>query len=399
MKRTFFNSKGKDKQYIVIGCGRFGSSVAKKMCQLGNEVMVIDKDEDSIENIAEQVTHTAIVDVTEERDLKSIGLGNFDVVIVAISSDIRASIMVTIMAKEMGVPKIVCKAKDELQAKVLYKIGADKVVFPERDMGIRLAYNLASENILDQINLDPEYSIMEIVTPTNWVGKTIIELNLRAKYDITVLAVKTPSGLKEHRDFLIELENKGIKVYKTLNKIFSEMVDTENTQGILAVLEYKERDLVNNINQDDKFVLILDRIQDPGNMGTIIRTADSAGVDAVILLKGCVDIYNPKVIRSTMGSIFDMNIIHATQDDAVNFLKSNDFNIVSSYLQTDNYYHETTYDGKIALVIGNEANGINDELIAQSDKLVKIPIYGNAESLNAAISAAVLMYEIKKYLS
>ena len=196
MKRTFFNSKSKDKQYLVIGCGRFGSSVAKKMCQLGNEVMVIDKDEDSINNIAELVTHTAIVDVTEERDLKSIGLGNFDVVIVAISSDIRASIMATVMAKEMGVPKVVCKAKDELQAKVLYKIGADKVVFPERDMGIRLAYNLASENILDQINLDPEYSIMEIVTPQNWVGKTIIELNLRAKYDITVLAVKTHSGLK-----------------------------------------------------------------------------------------------------------------------------------------------------------------------------------------------------------
>lgn len=196
MKRTFFNSKSKDKQYLVIGCGRFGSSVAKKMCQLGNEVMVIDKEEDSINNIAELVTHTAIVDVTEERDLKSIGLGNFDVVIVAISSDVRASIMATVMAKEMGVPKVVCKAKDELQAKVLYKIGADKVVFPERDMGIRLAYNLASENILDQINLDPEYSIMEIVTPQNWVGKTIIELNLRAKYDITVLAVKTQSGLK-----------------------------------------------------------------------------------------------------------------------------------------------------------------------------------------------------------
>ena len=196
MKRTFFNSKSKDKQYLVIGCGRFGSSVAKKMCQLGNEVMVIDKDEDSINNIAELVTHTAIVDVTEERDLKSIGLGNFDVVIVAISSDVRASIMATVMAKEMGVPKVVCKAKDELQAKVLYKIGADKVVFPERVMGIRLAYNLASENILDQINLDPEYSIMEIVTPQNWVGKTIIELNLRAKYDITVLAVKTQSGLK-----------------------------------------------------------------------------------------------------------------------------------------------------------------------------------------------------------
>ena len=195
---------------------------------------------------------------------------------------------------------------------------------------------------------------------------------------------------QDHKVLLEELENK--------NKIFSEMVDTENTQGILAVLRYKERDLVNNINQDDKFVLILDRIQDPGNMGTIIRTADSAGVDAIILLKGCVDIYNPKVIRSTMGSIFDMNIIQTTQDEAVDFLKANNFDIVSSYLHTESYYNETTYDGKIALVIGNEANGINDELISKSDKLVKIPIYGNAESLNAAISAAILMYEIKKYL-
>ena len=168
--------------------------------------------------------------------------------------------------------------------------------------------------------------------------------------------------------------------------------------GSGMVHRYKERDLVNNINQDDKFVLILDRIQDPGNMGTIIRTADSAGVDAIILLKGCVDIYNPKVIRSTMGSIFDMNIIQTTQDEAVDFLKANNFDIVSSYLHTESYYNETTYDGKIALVIGNEANGINDELISKSDKLVKIPIYGNAESLNAAISAAILMYEIKKYL-
>ena len=184
------------KQYIVIGCGRFGSSVATTMHLLGHQVMAIDKSEEIIQNIVDKVTHAAIVDVTDEQALRSIGLGNFDVAIIAIGADIRASIMATVMAKEMGVPKVVCKAKDELQAKVLYKIGADKVVFPERDMGIRLAYNLASENILDQINLDPEYSIMEIVTPQNWVGKTIIELNLRAKYDITVLAVKTQSGLK-----------------------------------------------------------------------------------------------------------------------------------------------------------------------------------------------------------
>ena len=133
-------------------------------------------------------------------------------------------------------------------------------------------------------------------------------------------------------------------------------------------------------------------------MGTIIRTADAAGVDAIIALKGCVDIYNPKVIRSTMGSIFDMNVIHATQEEALRILKLKNFDIVSSYLDTNNYYNKVEYNYKTALVIGNEANGINDELVSKSDVLVKIPIYGKAESLNAAISSAILMYEIKKYL-
>ena len=227
MKRTFFNSKSKDKQYLVIGCGRFGSSVAKKMCQLGNEVMVIDKDEDSINNIAELVTHTAIVDVTEERDLKSIGLGNFDVVIVAISSDVRASIMATLIAKEMGVEQVVCKAKDELQAKVLYKIGADRVVFPERDMGIRVAHNLVSDNILDHIELDPEYSIMEIVTPNKWVGKTLIELDLRAKYEITILAVKSGDKINVIPSPQEQLQEKSILVVIGKNSNISTIITKE----------------------------------------------------------------------------------------------------------------------------------------------------------------------------
>lgn len=222
-----------------------------------------------------------------------------------------------------------------------------------------------------------------------------IECNCNLEY---VFINEDFENKEEHVKFLRLLESKNIKIYKTLNKIFNEMIDTEHTQGILGVLKYKERNIVNNIDENNKFVLVLDRIQDPGNMGTIIRTADSAGVDGIILLKGCVDIYNPKVIRSTMGSIFNMNIINATQDEALEVLKDRGFSLVSSYLDTDNYYHKTSYDGKVALVIGNEANGINDELIAQSDKLIKIPIYGDAESLNAAISAAILMYEIKKYL-
>ena len=115
--------------------------------------------------------------------------------------------MATLIAKEMGVSQVVCKATDELQAKVLYKIGADRVVFPERDMGVRVAHNLVSDNILDHIELDPEYSIVEIVTPTNWVGKTLVELDLRAKYEISILAIKngksinvTPHPTEELKD-------------------------------------------------------------------------------------------------------------------------------------------------------------------------------------------------------
>ena len=180
------------KQYIVIGCGRFGASLATTMHLLGHQVMAIDKSEEIIQNIVDKVTHAAIVDV---QSLRSIGLGNFDVAIIAIGSDIRASIMATLIAKEMGVSQIVCKAKDELQAKVLYKIGADRVVFPERDMGVRVAHNLVSDNILDHIELDPEYSIVEIVTPTSWVGKTLVDLELRARYEITVLAIKNGKSI------------------------------------------------------------------------------------------------------------------------------------------------------------------------------------------------------------
>lgn len=203
---------------------------------------------------------------------------------------------------------------------------------------------------------------------------------------------------EEHIEFLKVLESKNIKVYKTTNKIFNEFIDTESTQGIVGVVGIQKNNIQDILDENCRFVLILDRIQDPGNMGTIIRTADAAGVDAIINLKGCVDIYNSKVTRSTMGSIFDMKIINMTQEEALKELKDRKFDIVSSYLNTNNFYDGVEYNYKTALVIGNEANGVNDELIEESDILVKIPIYGKAESLNAAISSAILMYEIKKYM-
>ena len=178
------------KNYVVIGCGRFGSSVAKTLYSLGHEVLAIDKNEEKVQNIAEQVTHAVEADCTDENVLKSLGIRNFDVAVISIGSDIQSSIMATLICKELGVQYVLCKAQNELQAKVLYKIGADRVVFPERDMGIRVAHNLVSQNVLEYIELDPHYSIAEIVAPSKWIGKTIGQLDLRANYGITVMAVK-----------------------------------------------------------------------------------------------------------------------------------------------------------------------------------------------------------------
>lgn len=178
------------KQYVVIGCGRFGSSVATTLYLLGHEVMAVDKNYDIVQDIADKVTHAVQADAIDENTMRSLGIRNFDIAVISIGSDVQASTMATLIAKELGVKYVICKAQNELQAKVLYKIGADRVVFPERDMGVRVAHNLVSENVLDHIELDPNYSIVEIVTPSDWIGKSLMELDLRAKYGINVMAVK-----------------------------------------------------------------------------------------------------------------------------------------------------------------------------------------------------------------
>lgn len=178
------------KQFAVIGCGRFGSSVAKTLYKLGNDVLAIDRDGEIIQDISDSVTHAAEADVMDENVLKDLGIRNFDVVIVSIGSDLEASIMATLVAKELGVKTVVAKAQNELHAKVLYKIGADKVIFPERDMGVRVAHNLVSTNILDFIELSPDYSIVEVNAISEWENKELKELKLPTKYGINVMAIK-----------------------------------------------------------------------------------------------------------------------------------------------------------------------------------------------------------------
>lgn len=180
----------KRKQYVVIGIGRFGSTVAKTLFSLDNDVLALDADEDNVQNISEHVTHAVQVDATDENSLKSLGLRNMDVAVITIGADIQASIMATLIVKEMGIPYIIAKANSEIHAKLLYKIGADKVILPERDMGIRVAHSLIASNILDFIELSDEYNIAEIVCPDEWVGKTLMQMNFRSDYGLNVMAIK-----------------------------------------------------------------------------------------------------------------------------------------------------------------------------------------------------------------
>ncbi|MBE6069232.1 MAG: TrkA family potassium uptake protein [Clostridium lundense] len=183
------------KQFVVIGLGRFGTSVAKTLYSLGNDVLAIDVDEETVQNISDSVTHSVQADATDENTLRSLGIRNFDVAVVTIGSDLQSSVMVTLLLKELGVDLIIAKANSEIHAKVLYKIGADRVVLPERDMGVRVAHNLVSSNILDYIELSPDYSIAEIANPKSWQGKTLQELNLRANFGINIVAVKKDNDI------------------------------------------------------------------------------------------------------------------------------------------------------------------------------------------------------------
>lgn len=178
------------KQFMVIGLGRFGTSVAETLYGLGNDVLAVDSDEEIVQNISERVTHAVQLDANDENSLRALGISNFDVAIISIGSDIQASILATLLVKEMGVKHIITKANDALHAKVLYKIGANRVIFPERDMGVRVAHNLCSSNILDYIELSPDFSIAEIAAPSDWENRSLIELNLRATYGINVVAIK-----------------------------------------------------------------------------------------------------------------------------------------------------------------------------------------------------------------
>ena len=178
------------KEFAVIGLGRFGGSICRELVAQGMEVLAIDHKEDRVNEFAAIASHAVIGDTTDESVLKSLGIRNFDHVIVAIGDDIQASILTTLMLKELGVKHITVKAQNDYHEKVLIKIGADQVVHPERDMGKRIAHKIVSNNILDYIELSDDHSIVEIVASARLNGKTLIDLDIRAKYGINIVGIK-----------------------------------------------------------------------------------------------------------------------------------------------------------------------------------------------------------------
>lgn len=180
-----------------------------------------------------------------------------------------------------------------------------------------------------------------------------------------------------------------VKVYLLEDTLFNQLISTENPQGIIAIVSTE----VNKENLNGDFYLLCDKVQDPGNLGTIIRTAHAAGVTGIILTKGTVDIYNDKVIRSTMGSIFYVPIIHDDDLSFLNNLKGQGFNLVATSLQESNDFFEEDLQGKIILSVGNEGNGITEEIFKMADIKVKIPMPGGAESLNVAVATSIILFE------
>lgn len=210
------------KSYAVLGLGSFGMSVARTFAEIGMEVLAVDRKKELVNAIASEVTYAVQMDVTNEKDLKSIGMERVDGAVVAIGENMEANVMATILLKEMGVPYVVAKAETEMQKKILEKIGADKVVFPEKEMGCRLAKNIAG-NFLDIFNLSDKVSMVELIVKEEWIGKSIRELDFRNRYRLNIIAFRraeeldsfpNPDDVLQSGDIIIAMGNN-----KDLNKI------------------------------------------------------------------------------------------------------------------------------------------------------------------------------------
>lgn len=197
------------KSYVVIGLGRFGSGLARALCRQGAEVLAIDIRPDLVQQVANEVTHAVVGDAQDKEVLRALDVRSFDCAVIAIGDNLAASVLTVMNLKELEVPYVVCKAHDETHRRVLEKLGVDRVVIPELEYAQRLARNLYSHNVLDYIELSKDYGILEIPAPKGWEGKTLRELNVRAKLGINIIAVKNggETNVSPSADYAVRAED------------------------------------------------------------------------------------------------------------------------------------------------------------------------------------------------
>lgn len=200
-----------NKSYAVFGLGRYGLAVAKELVKNGADVLAVDFDENIVNSAIADIPFCKCADITEPEVLRQLGIASIDVVIIAMATNLEANVMAVMLCKEMGVKTVIAKCYDNMQAKILLKVGADKIVIPERESGVRLAKNILSSGFVDVVELSEDVSLLELDIKAEWVGKNLIELNLRKKYGINVIAIKQGEEVMIDLDPTMPLNN-GMKL-------------------------------------------------------------------------------------------------------------------------------------------------------------------------------------------
>ncbi len=205
-----------NKTYAVFGLGRYGRAVAEELINNGAEVLAVDIDQDNVDDAIETIPVCKCADITEPEAIKKLGIANVDVVVVAMASNLEASVMAVTLCKEAGVPTVIVKCGNEMHQKILSRVGADKVIFPEKESGVRLAKNLLTSGFSEMIELSDDVSMVEIDVKDEWVDKTLMDLNLRKKYTINVVAIRKDGNINTSVDPLLPLE-KGMQLIVIAN--------------------------------------------------------------------------------------------------------------------------------------------------------------------------------------
>ncbi len=222
----------KNTQYAVLGLGRFGESIVRALAENGKDVLACDKNPEVVQKLSSVATHVVRADISDEATLAALGLNNFDCVIIAIASDMEATIMATMSAKEAGVKKVIAKAKNKTHESVLKKVGADRVVLPEKEMGHKVAQSLLNKNVVEYINLSENYSIAEISPINHWIGKTLVDSDIRNLYKLNVIVIKRgkkiiispmANEIIEREDILLVIASNA-----DINRV-GEIYDSENS--------------------------------------------------------------------------------------------------------------------------------------------------------------------------